>query len=91
MVLVTANISIKILGNLKLQLKEIHQYFHIYLNKSDIPNDSFYYMYRIEKSNSVFFFSFKFNSYLFCTNTPATSKLDDGVPVTFFRTSSTGT
>ena len=56
MVLVTANISIKILGNLKLQLKEIRQYFFIYLNKSDIPNDSFYYMYRIEKSNSVFFF-----------------------------------
>ena len=56
MVLVTAIISIKILGNLKLQLKEIHQYFYIYLNKSDIPNDSFYYMYRIEKSNSVFFF-----------------------------------
>ena len=56
------------------------QYSDIYLNKSNLLNDSF--LCTELKKILVSEFFFKFNNYFFSTGTPTTNKLDDGIPVT---------
>ena len=43
-------------------------------------------MQRIEKTNNIWTFLFKFNNYLFSNGTATTNKVDDGIPVVHFRT-----
>ena len=50
---VTVNLNIKVPARFETTTQEPYQYSYIYLNKSDIPNDSFLCIYRIEKSHSV--------------------------------------